>query len=58
MADFPDAGTELVDADEAVDGMVGGEYLAQRSGRLGDRLARPCEARGEEFTRLAQGWQC
>src|SRR5258708_37056202 len=46
MRDFPDAGTELVDAHEAVNRGVGGEQPAQREGRVGDCLARPCEAGG------------
>src|SRR6202790_3944186 len=49
MRDFPDAGTELVDAHEAVNRGVSGEYPTQRCGRVGDCLARPCEASGEEL---------
>src|ERR1700688_3683671 len=49
MRDLPDAGTQLVDAHEAVDREVGGENPAQRDGRVGDCFARPCEAGGEEL---------
>src|ERR1700730_9601024 len=49
MRDLPDAGTQLVDAHEAINREVGGEYPAQRDGRVGDCFARPCEAGGEEL---------
>src|ERR1700733_77924 len=49
MRDFPDAGTELVDAHETINREVGGENPAQRDGRVGDRFARPREAGGEEL---------
>ena len=49
MRDLPDAGTELIDAHEAVDRGVGGEYPTQRDGRVGDCFARPCEAGSKEL---------
>src|SRR5258708_32772693 len=49
MSDLPDAGTELVDAHEAVNRGVGGGHPAQRDGRVLDCLAPPCEARAEEL---------
>src|ERR1700688_706677 len=49
MRDLPDAGTQLVDAHEAINREVGGENPTQRDGRVGDCFARPCEAGGEEL---------
>src|SRR4051812_14228854 len=49
MRDLPDAGTQLVDAHEAVDCGVGREHPTQRDGSGRDCLARPCEAGGEEL---------
>src|SRR5712672_2387802 len=49
MRDLPDAGTELIDAHEAVNRGVGGEHPTERNGRVGDGFARPCEAGGEEL---------
>src|SRR6266852_9796771 len=49
MRDLPDAGTQLVDAYEAVNRGVGGQHPTQRDGRVGDCFARPCEAGGEEL---------
>src|SRR5580658_8014056 len=49
MRDLPDAGTQLVDAYEAIDRVVDRENSTERNGRLGDGLARPSEADGEEL---------
>src|SRR5713101_5419120 len=49
MRDLPDAGTQLVDAHEAVDRGVGREHPTQRDGSVRDCFARPCEAGGEEL---------
>src|SRR5258707_6102581 len=49
MRDLPDAGTQLVDAHEAIDRGVGGENPTERDGRIGDCLARPRETCGEEL---------
>src|SRR5258705_10688852 len=49
MRDLPDAGTQLVDAHEAVNRGVGGEHPTQRDSRVGDCFARPSEAGGEEL---------
>src|SRR5260221_11505021 len=55
MRDLPDAGTELVDAHEAVNRGVGGEQPTQGEGRIGGCVARPCEACGEELRQA--GWK-
>src|SRR5580704_764063 len=52
MRDLPDAGTQLVDAHEAVNREVGGEKPAEREGDLGYRLAWPGKA-GHEKLRQA-----
>src|ERR1700686_3384343 len=49
MRDLPDAGTQLVDAHEAIDREVGGENPTERDGRVGDCFARPCDAGVEEL---------
>src|ERR1700729_397710 len=49
MPDFPDTGTQLVDAHEAIDSEVGGENPTERNGYVGDSFARPCEAGHEEL---------
>ena len=49
MRDLPDAGAELVDAHEAVDGGVGGENPAERKGHVRNRFAWPREAGHEEL---------
>src|SRR6266702_5526646 len=49
MRDLPDAGTELIDADEAVDRGIGGENPTERKGHVGDCFARPREAGCEEL---------
>src|SRR5713101_5093041 len=49
MRDLPDAGTQLVDAHEAINREVGGKNPTQRDGRVGDGFARPCEAGGEKL---------
>src|ERR1700722_12800372 len=49
MRDLPDAGTQLVDADETIDGRICWKYPAQLLGCVGKRLARPCEAGSEEL---------
>src|ERR1700758_4574579 len=49
MRDLPDAGTQLVDAHEAIDRGVGGEKPAERKGHVGNCFARPCEAGHEEL---------
>src|SRR5260370_41154820 len=49
MRDLPDAGTQLVDAHEAINREVGGKNPTQRDGRVGDGFAPPCEACGEKL---------
>src|ERR1700686_2423172 len=49
MRDLPDAGTELVDAHEAMNRGVGGENRTERKARVGNCCARPCEAGHEEL---------
>src|SRR3981081_1674498 len=49
MRDLPDAGTQLVDAHEAINREVGGKNPTQRAGRVGDCFPRPCEAGGEKL---------
>src|SRR6202011_5081568 len=49
MRDLPDAGTQLVNAHEAINREVGGENPTERNGYVGDGFARPCEARHEEL---------
>src|SRR5260370_2021872 len=47
MRDLPDAGTQLVDANQSIDREVGGENSTQPDGRIGDCLARPPATWGE-----------
>src|SRR5258705_7163866 len=49
MPALPDAGTQLVDANQSIDREVGGENPTERDGRSGDCLARPRETCGEEL---------
>src|SRR5262245_52866429 len=49
MRHLPQAGAQLIDADEAVDGEVRGEYGARGKHGLGDRFARPGKAGQEEL---------
>src|SRR6202049_527245 len=49
MRDLPDAGTQLIDAHDAINGGVGGENPTQRDARLRDCFVRPCEAGGEKL---------
>ena len=49
MRDFPDAGTQLVDAYEAIDRGVGGENPTERNGRVGNCFAWPRKAGHEEL---------
>src|SRR5258707_1584916 len=49
MRDLPDAGTELVDAHEAINRGVGRENPTEPKGRVGDCFARPRKAGHEEL---------
>src|SRR5262249_4766281 len=49
MRHLPQAGAQLIDADEAVDGEVRGEYGARGKHGFGDRFARPGKAGQEEL---------
>src|SRR3984885_5231419 len=49
VPDFPDVGAQLVDANQAINREIRGENPTQRDGRVGDGLARPCEAGGEKL---------